>query len=202
MVSLSCLGMILVGSAQNQLTIDATKQPSWLLRGRGPFPGSATPGHSGGLPIRLELLIPTGGLRSDETTLVDFVITNVGSEPIALPASVDQNIERTDLLTLWFTSDAIKNAYLRDDQTGLLTRIEVVGTSVELYGYKNAPRTFHVLNPNETIRVHASSRVRLYPGRYSFTGHANLARVSRENTEDVGTADAEPIIKTLSRPTP
>src|SRR5713101_5487113 len=85
LVALLCPGVILVGSAQDELTIDATKQPSPPARGRGPFPGSTAPGHSAGLPIRLELLIPTGELRPDGTVLVDFMITNIETEPIMLP---------------------------------------------------------------------------------------------------------------------
>ena len=48
-------GLVLVGLAQGQLTIDASKQPSPPARGRGPFPGSSSPGHSAHLPIRLEV---------------------------------------------------------------------------------------------------------------------------------------------------
>jgi len=61
------LGVIVVASAQVQFTIDATKQPSPPLRANGPSPGSFTPGHSAALPVRLELLIPTGKLRADGT---------------------------------------------------------------------------------------------------------------------------------------
>src|SRR2546429_6262530 len=73
-------GLILVGLAQDQLTIDASKQPSPPARGRGPFPSSVSPGNSTHLPIRLELRIPSGPLQPDGTTLVDFVITNIRSE--------------------------------------------------------------------------------------------------------------------------
>jgi hypothetical protein len=86
-----CMGV--VASPQAQLAINATKQPSPPLRSRGPFPGSATPGHSAALPIRLDLLVPTDRLRPDGTALVDFIITNVGTEPITLPSSADQNLE-------------------------------------------------------------------------------------------------------------
>jgi len=199
LVALSWSGAILVGSPPGQLSLDATKQPSPPARGRGPFPGSAHPGHSAGLPVRLELEIPTGELRPDGTTLVDFLITNVGTEPITLPASVDQNMERTEVLTLWFTSDAIKDAYFRDRQTGRLFKSAIVGTSAELYGRSSDPRTLHVLAPNETMRVHASSRVELDTGAASLTGHAELLLLSNGRSDLVGTADAEPVTKTLSR---
>ena len=48
-------GAILAGLAQDVLTLDATKQTMRPPRGRGPFPASATPGHSDGFPIRLQL---------------------------------------------------------------------------------------------------------------------------------------------------
>jgi hypothetical protein len=176
------------------LTIDATKQPSPPARGRGPFPGSATPGHSAGLPIRLELLIPTGELRADGTILVDFMITNVGTEPITLPSSVDQNMERTAILTLWLTSDAIKDAYV-DLKTGRPIKTDMVGTSAELYSRSDDPQSFHVLAPNKTIRVHASSRVGLQPGIHSLTAHAELTNGASARP---GTADSDAVTKTLS----
>jgi len=199
LIALAFPGVIFVGSAQEQLTIDATKQPSPPMRGRGPLPGSGNPGHSLSLPIQLEVQIPTGKLRLDGTALLDFMITNVGTEAITLPVSVDQNLEGANTLALWFTSDAIKDVYLRDQQTNRLVKIEAVGTSAELYSRDNDPKTFHVLIPNETVRVHASSRVSLNPGHRFFVGHAELRHVAQGRAELVGTSDAGPMTKTLSR---
>jgi hypothetical protein len=197
LVVLLCLAEVPVRAAQNQFTIDATKQPSPPVRGRGPYPGSTTPGHSADLPIRLELLFPTTELRSGQTALLDFIITNVGSEPITLPVSIDQNIAKeAAVLTLWLTSDAIKAQYLK--QTGRLFKFESVGTSVELYGSSNNPGTLHVLASNESCRVHASSRIQLNPGTYSITAHAELVRVSLGTSERVGTADSVAVRKTLA----
>jgi hypothetical protein len=198
-VALLWPGGILVGSAQGQSTIDATKQSGGPPRGRGPFPGSANPGHSAGLPIHLELRIPTGELRPDGSTVVDFIITNAGTEPITLPASVEQYTEPTDVLTLWLTSDAIKDMHAIDQQTGRPFKVEMVVTSAELYGRSSDPRTFRVLSPNETIRVHASSRVGLNPGSASLTGHAELTRLSHGRADLVGYSDADPVTKMLSR---
>ncbi|MGD0224913.1 MAG: hypothetical protein ABSF71_21500 [Terriglobia bacterium] len=194
----SGLSVGFVTAAQDLLTIDATKQMSPPPPGRRPSPGSASPGHSAGLPIRLELLVPATALRPDGTMLVDFVITNVGTEPIRLPSSVKDIEKRTSVLTLWLTSDAIRSEYAKDQQTGHLFKIESVGTSAELYGRSDNPRTFIVLVPNESLRVHASSRVRLNPGRDSIAAHAELLRISNGNSEDVGTADSEVVTKTLS----
>jgi hypothetical protein len=195
---LSCNGRICPGLTQDQLIIDATEQPSPPVRARGPFPGSSRPGHSPGLPIQIGLKIRTGELRSDGTMLVDFTITNVGPEPITLPTSIDQTIDRTDVLTLWFTSDGIQSTYMKDQQTSQLVKFEAVGTSAELNGRSNDPRTFHVLAPNATILVHASSRVGINPGLHSFTGHAELLRVSYGARGSVGvvtlgTAEAVPV---------
>ena len=218
------LGVMVVASAQVQLTIDATKQPSPPVRARGPFPDSATPGHSPGLPIRLELMIPVGELRSDGTTLVDFIVTNVGSAPITIPSVLDQGdlLPKApsteyilDCLTLYLTSDAIKDTYLKDINSGRLFKIDAVGTSAELYGRSDGPQSFHVLAPNETIRVHASSRVGLEPGTHTLTAHAELLRVTvrlninsptrdtvNETSKEVGTADSEAVTTTLSTPSP
>ena len=104
-------GLILVGLAQDQLIIDASRQPSPPARGRGPFPGSPSPGHSADLPIRLELRISNGPLQPDGTTLVDFVITNTGDDVLLLPSSIKVGDGPSSyILTLWFTSDAVKDA--------------------------------------------------------------------------------------------
>ena len=202
LAALCCAGVPFIGSAQDPLTqdqliIDATDEPSTPPRGRGPFPGSASPGHSPGLPIRLELRIPNGKLQSDGAVLVDFLITNVGTERVTLPVSVDCRREPTDMLTLWFSSDAIKDQYLIDQQTGRPVKLEMVPINAQLCGRGNDPQTFHVLNPNETIRVHASSP-EINPGTHAFTGHAELLRIGHGTSEVAGTADAEPVTKTLS----
>jgi hypothetical protein len=111
----------LVGDALDQQTIDATAQVLRPPPGRGPFPGFASPGHSAGLPIRLELRIPTGQLRPNGSTLIDFVIANIGTETIKLPSSIAMfNFEPREALTLWVTSDAIKDQYLKDTGSGRL----------------------------------------------------------------------------------
>jgi hypothetical protein len=207
LLGFSCLSVGFVLAAQDPLTVDATMQPSPPPRRRGPFPGTTSPSHSAGLPIRLEVLIPTAELRSDGTALVDFVITNVGTEPISLPSSVNQNIEQqASVLTLWLTSDAIKDEYFRDIASSRLVKIEMVGTSAELHGSSDDPRTFILLAPNKPMRVHASSRIRLQPGSHTLTAHAELMhfilRNSTSSSEVVGTADSEAVTTTLSTTNP
>ena len=217
---------LLPGQLHDQFMVDATRQLAPPARGRGPFPGSATPGHSADLPIRLDLLIPTGELKPDGTVLIDFRITNIGSELITLPVSIDQgsflpqppDTDFTlDILTLWLTSDAIRDEYLEvkglDGQVHRL-KTESPATSAELYGHSDDPQNFRALAPNQSIIVHASSRVVLQPGTHSLTAHAELARefIGSNNTSRpsrhattrlIGTGDSEPQTKTLStaRPT-
>lgn len=217
--------VIVAGRAQEQFSVDATRQPLPPTRGRGPFPGSATAGHSRDLPVRLDLLIPTGELRSDGTLLVNFRITNIGNEPIALPVSIDQGsflpqppiTEFTmDVLTLWLTSDAIRDEYLevkgREGQVRRL-KTESPTTSAELYGRSDDAQTFHALPPNQSIIVHASSRVAVQEGSHSVTAHAELARefIGSNNTSPpsrhqtgklIGTADSESQRKMLSTAKP
>ena len=199
-------GLILVGLAQHRLTIDASKQPSPTARGRGPFPGSIRPDHSARLPIRLELRIPSGPLQPNGTTFVDFVITNVGTETISLPSSINGNGQSSDILTLWFTSDAVKDAYFKDTASARPVKIEIVPTSAELYGRSNDPHSFLLVAPNQSVRVHASSRVQLQPGTHTATAHAELlhlvVRNSSISSELVGTADSEAVTTTLSTENP
>jgi hypothetical protein len=206
-------GAFCVGFAEDQQTIDTTAQEMRPPRGRGPFPGSASSGHSAGLPIRLELLIPTGELQPDGTTRVDFIITNIGTEPIKLPSSVALfNFEPREQLTLWVTSDAIKDQYLGETGSGRLVLVKmkgVVSISAELDGTSDDPRSLYVLPPNKSIRVHASSP-QLKSGTHSLTAHAELLRVSRVSngssevitSEGIGTADSDVVTTRLSTPSP
>jgi hypothetical protein len=197
LVALSNLSVIPVGAAQDQLTIDATQQTGTPLRGRGPFPGSAIPGHSSGLPIHLALQMPSRELQPDGATLVDFLVTNAGTEPLKLPVSTDCRLEFTDVLSLWFSSDAIKDQFFIDQETGRQVKMEVVPVSAVLCGRSNDPGTFRMVTPNETFRVRAFSP-QLNPGTYSFIAHAELLRLARGSSQIVGTSDAEPATKTVS----
>ncbi len=194
--------LILVGLAQNQITIDASTQPYGPLRGRGPFPGSTSPGHSAHLPVRLELRIPNGPLQPDGTAFVDFVITNIGTETISVPSSLKDNGAWSDILTLWFTSDAIKDGDFKDCASGQLVKVEIVPTSAELYGRRNDPHSFILIVPNQSVKVHASSRAELQPGTHTATAHAELVRDYAISSELVDTADSETVTTTLSVPKP
>src|SRR5262249_7610607 len=100
------------------------------------------------------------------------------------------------------TSDAINDQFFRDTASGRLVKFEIVGTSAELYGSSDVPQSFHELAPNESMRVHASSRVKLDQGMNSFTGHAELLQVSN-GSKLIGTADSTVITETLSiKPSP
>ena len=170
---------------------------------RGPFPGSANPGHSAGLPIQLKLQIPISELRHDGTTFVDFIITNIGTEPLKLPSSAAIFNSPGEELILWLTSDAIKNQYGRDISSGRPFKIAIVGISAELDSDNGEPKSFYVLAPNRSIRVHAFSP-QLKPGTHSFTAHAELLRIQRlrgalspVGPELIGTADSDVVKKTL-----
>jgi hypothetical protein len=181
-----CSLMMLVGESQYELTMDATSQPSSPARGRGPFPGSALPGHSAGFPIRFDLIVPTGKLEANGTAVIDFVITNIGAEPIKLPSSADYKISHTHILTLYLTSDAIGDGLLGNGER----MIAIIPTCAELYGQSGDPQTFHLLAPGKAIRVHASTRFRLKPGTHSLTAHAELLRLSGGRSELLGTAES------------
>jgi hypothetical protein len=188
---------------QHEITIDATKQVEGPARGRGPFPGSPIPGHSPALPISIELQVPDSKLRSDGTIDVDFIITNIGTEPIKVPSrlkgpeDLKTFYERTKVLTLWLTSDAIKSSFL----VGSNIKIDAVPLGAQLYGWDDDPTSFYTLAPNKSILVHTSSPG-LNPGTYPLTAHAELIRLVAANggweSELVGTADAVPVTKTLS----
>jgi len=221
MALLLCVAIV-VGRAQDQFSVDATRQPLPPARGRGPFPGSATAGHSADLPIRLDLLIPIGELKADGTVPIDFRITNIGSELIKLPVSINQgsflpqppDTDFTlDILTLWLTSDRIRDEYLElGGPDGQVLRLKTASptTSAELYGRSDDPHTFYALAPGQSIIVHASSRAALQPGTHSLTAHAELARefIGSNNTSPpsrhvtgklIGTADSEPETRILAR---
>jgi hypothetical protein len=220
MIAIACFGAVVVAWAQDELTVDATQQLAPPARARGPFPGSSSPGHSSGLPIRLDLALPSGDLTAEGTALTDFRLTNIGSGVIALPIAIHQgsllpkppNTEYTvDWLTLWLTSDAIDEYVEITSLDGQVHRLKTESptTSAELYGRSDDPQTFYALAPGKSIVVHASSRVRLKSGSHSLTAHAELVRESisvNGITPDtvsawsqlLGTADSETRTKRLS----
>ena len=181
-----CSVLILAGESPYELSIDATGQPCPPSRGRGPFPGSALPGHSMGFPVRLDLVITRGKLDSNGTSLIDFIITNIGAEPIKLPISVNQNISQTQILTLYLTSDATADEHFSNGQLIL----DFQPTSAELYGQSGDSQTFHLLAPREAMRVHASTRFALRPGTHMLTAHAELLSLSEGTSEVLGTAES------------
>jgi hypothetical protein len=135
------------------------------------------------------------------------VITNIGDDVISLPSSIKESDGPSAyLLTLWFTSDAIKDAYFKDTASGRPVKIEIVSTSAELYGRSNDPHSFLMVAPNQSMKVHASSRVQLQPGTHTATAHAELlhlvARDSSISSEVVGTADSETVTTTLTATDP
>lgn len=192
----TCSGGCIVHPLQK--FIDATHQQGRPPRARGPFPGSESPGHSLGLPVQLQLLLPASELlRPSGTQAVDFLITNIGSEPIKLPSSVIlSNSKAHETLTLWVTSDAIKDEFFTDTATDRLVKIATVPISAELDGSRDDSNGFDVLAPGENILVHASSP-ELKEGTYSFTAHAELLQISNGRSELIGTADSEPTTTTL-----
>jgi hypothetical protein len=177
-----CLGLYcaianLYGESHCQSAIDATRQPISAPRGLGPAPRSDLPGHSAGFPVRLDLVLGTGLLEADGTKLIDFVITNIGGKPIKLPVSIDWNVQKTHVFTLYLT---VPGGSFPVDHL----------TSAELFGGGGSSQTFCLLAPGKAMRVHASTRFRLTPGTHSFTAHAELVKLVGGTAELLGTADS------------
>ncbi len=173
-LGLFCAITPISGESYRQLTIDATRQPVPASRGMGPFPGSSLPGHSAGFPVVLDLVIGTGKLGEDGRGLIDFVITNIGDRPIRLPVSVGQNIPYTHVLTLYLT---LVSGGGPVDHT----------TSAEIYGDNGDSQSFCLLAPGKAVRVHASTRFRLTPGRHSLTAYAELLELVGGSSKLLGT---------------
>jgi predicted alpha-1,6-mannanase (GH76 family) len=179
------------------LTIDATKPIEHPARGRGQRPGSAFPGHSAGFPVRLDLIAPP---NLEENTPIDFIVTNIGTEPINLPISVVWNSSslRTSL-TFYLTSDGIQYGHFVNGDPILPFQ----PISVELYAQNGDPKTFYSLAPSKAIKVHATMHfLGMKPGTHLLTCHAELAREvvtsSGTRTESLGTVEAIPVEKTFS----
>jgi hypothetical protein len=149
---LYCACTTLCGESHCQFTLDATRQPAPPLRGQGPFPGSALPGHSAGFPVRLDLVVGTGKLERDGTKLIDFVITNIGDEPIKLPVSVDQNIPHTHVLTLYLTMGG-RFPVNPITSAEIFPVNPITTTSAEIYGESGNAQTFCSLAPGKAMRV-------------------------------------------------
>jgi hypothetical protein len=95
---------------------------------------------------------------------------------------------------------------IKDTASGRTVKIEIVPTSAELYCRSNDPHSFLMVAPNQSVKVHASSRVQLQPGTHTATAHAELlslvARDSSVSYEVIGTADSEAVTTILSTPNP
>jgi hypothetical protein len=188
-LGLYCVCATLCGESHCQFTLDATRQPVPPSRGMGPFPGSALPGHSAGFPVRLDLVVGTGKLEGDGTKMIDFVITNIGDEPIKLPVSVNQDIPHpTHVLTLYIT-------------IGGRFAVPPI-TSAEVYGESGNSQTFCLLARGNAMRVHASTRFRMTPGTHSLTAHAELLTSVEGRSELLGTAESISVLKLFSLESP
>jgi hypothetical protein len=188
-LSLYCVLARLSGQSHCQCTVDATRQPVSATRGMGPTPGSDLPGHSARFPVRLDLLLGTGKLEADGTQLIDFVLTNIGGKPIKLPASIDWNMPKTHVLTLYLTVG--RESFPVDHLT-----------SAELFGGSGNSQTFCLLAPGKTMRVHASTRFRLTPGIHLFTAHAELVKSVGGASDFPETADSISVHKVFTAHAP
>ncbi len=99
-------------------------------------------------------------------------------------------------MTLWLTSDGLVEHYAVDRFTGQLFKIAGVGTSADLFGDPANPATFTILNPDESLLVHASSRVQLKAGVYAITAHGQVVLVDGPpvvRSNRVGWVDSESV---------
>lgn len=200
--------VLFIGAEKYSLIVDATKQMAPPAPGRGPFPRSIILGYTPDLPLIVELKFPTDKIRSDRNVLMDFVITNIGTEVIRFPSSVHQPLMYgesaglTDVLTLFFTADegAIGVSMRKKPNVSGNGLMGSYGTSAELYGKLDDPQSYYLLAPHESILVHASSRMPLRPGTHKFVAHAELARISggaSSTSQLIGVTDSVAIKKRL-----
>jgi hypothetical protein len=132
---------------------------------------------------------------------MDFVITNIGHEPIRLPSSIHQPVG--DVLTLFFTADADAIGVLVFGEKPNVASNGLLGTyrtSVELYGRSDDPQSYYLLAPHQNILVHASSRVQLLPGMHEFVAHAELSRIPGGNSRLPGIVDSSTVRRRLQAP--
>lgn len=171
---------------QIQATIDATRGIPSARRGMGPSPNSGLAHQPSTFPVRLDLLIPSGQLRQDDTSLFDFVLTNVSPHSIRLPVSVDARSKHTHVLTLYITS---ADGHLRGD----------IPPCAELFGEADKPATFMHLLPGRSVVVHASSRFVVPIGHLSLVGHAEYLLLSNGTSTVIGTTDSNEVDKKFFR---
>jgi hypothetical protein len=171
---------------QIQATIDASRGVPSARRGMGPFPNSGISQQRRAFPVRLDLLIPSGRLKQDDTSLFDFVLTNVSSHSIRLPVSVDARGRHTHVLTLYITS---ADGHLRGD----------IPPCAELFGQADNPATFIHLLPGRSVVVHASSRFVIPIGHLSLEGHAEYLLLSNGTSTVIGSTDSKEVEKRFFR---
>jgi hypothetical protein len=139
----------------------------------GTFPA---PHRSSAFPIHLDLVIPSGRLDQNDTSLFVFVLTNVGPHSVRVPISIDVQSKRTHVLILGITSEDGRFQGL-------------VPPCAELFGQNDNPATFVRLLPGRSLVVHAPSRYVIPIGRLSLVGHVECLALSN-GTSFFGTCDA------------
>lgn len=170
----SCCAWVVLTTvaAAGQLTVDATGP----IRDRSRPPAGGSAG-SIGRKLQLRVALERSDAPQDESgrSLVEFVLTNSGSDLLTLPTSPnpgdlepeDPNVTYTlSHMSLYVTSDRAEGSVL------------LPGTN--LYGNRGMPGTLVTLSPGETMKVLA--RVSLGPSPHLatpdarvFVAHATLA---------------------------
>ena len=143
-------------------------------------------------------MIAARPLEQNSTALLDFVITNIGTEPLTLPVALGQSTSPTYVLTLYLTSDTIETGHFNNGER----MFPIQPTSAELYGESDDPKTFFLLPTGKSIRVHASTRLPLKLGAHSLAAHAELLALSEGRSKVLGTAESVPVSVRFSASNP
>lgn len=190
------IGLLLTALVtQNHPVIDATGEITQLSR-------HIVGGHSGSvgrkLPVQLQGLSSDAGIQNGDSFFIDFVITNKGQSPLKVPTDVrpadfepqDSGARSFEHLSLFVTAGEKDSLILKG--------------GADLYGADDVTGSILILQPSESVRVHAKCSLVATNGRpmlgaQILTAHLSLRHETLSpkgldaelNSEDRGSASSQ-----------
>ena len=203
MIQTIVLCLLAIGIPQTNRSVDATNETRELAR---KIVSGSSGGNGHSLPIELKTVIVNGGSQPGDSLFVDFIITNPGPQPLALPTSLraddfepkeESSASTFEHLSLFITAGDPKHPLM-------------LKGGADLYGAPRLRGSLRTLNPSESLVVHTKFRLAFsngtLSGTQSFTAHLSLLDETlkpkgpdlESDSQELGFAAASPFSWTIA----
>jgi len=194
------LGIIfLAASVPGQIVVDATGPARDIAR-------RPTSGNGGGIgrKLPLALVIENRGTAPDREgkTEVDFILTNLGSAVLPIPASPSPAEFEPDDPKTAYTMTVLNLTMTIEQRHGGAGKETLLRGGARLYGVRSLPASLAMLGSGESIRVHALVTLPLHSNSEtvgSLVAHADLSDETIRTVAGQTTADSREIGSTDSQ---